>query len=228
VPAAESINPAARRSVPEATVGRLAIYLRVIEEYLRDGDEVISSAELATSCGVNPAKLRKDVSFVGSFGTRGVGYDLAVLRDRLADALGLTETRDVVIVGVGNLGHALAGYGGLAARGFRLVGLFDADQRRIGERIGHVVVQPIEDLPRVVAAATAPIGVIATPATGAQSAAQRLIDAGVTSILNFASTILDVPDEIEVRKVDLASELQILSFRERNRGERIADGGTAS
>ncbi|MEO6955153.1 MAG: redox-sensing transcriptional repressor Rex [Antricoccus sp.] len=215
------------RTIPEATVARLAVYLRVADEMLGQSASLIASSALAAACGVNPAKLRKDLSFLGSIGTRGVGYELTTLRDRLAEVLGMSQYRDVVIVGVGHLGHALAGYGGLAQRGFRLVGLFDIDRARIGERIADLTVAPLTDLASVVGGSDAPIGLIATPAEAAQAVAVALMDAGVTSILNFASTMLDVPAGVDVRKVDLATELQILSFHQQRRsGARIASGGS--
>lgn len=205
------------RSIPEATVGRLATYLRVIDDILDESEDVISSDGLARVCGVNSAKLRKDLSFLGSFGIRGVGYDLVNLRTRIAEVLGVTEHREVVIVGLGNLGHALAGYAGLAARGFQVAALFDIDDDRLGERVGEVKIQPLSTLRAVVGSLTAPIGVIATPAAAAQEVVDLLVAAGVTSILNFAPAVLSVPCDIDVRKVDLASELQILSFLERRK-----------
>ena len=221
------VEKRAKRAIPEATVGRLAVYLRVIDDVLDDSQEVISSEGLARVCGVNSAKLRKDLSFLGSFGIRGVGYDLVTLRERIADVLGVTEHRDVVIIGIGNLGHALAGYAGLAARGFRVVGLFDVD--RIGEKVGFLAIRPIEELLDVVRISSSPIGVIATPAGAAQQAVDLLVAANITSILNFAPVVLTVPQGIDVRKVDLASELQILSFLERRRSGANAatsTGGT--
>jgi len=211
---AEELQP---RAIPEATVARLAVYLRVIGNLLEDGQDIISSEELARTAGVNSAKLRKDLSFLGSFGTRGVGYDLTTLRDRIAEVLGVSEKRGVVIVGVGNLGHALAGYGGFASRGFHVAGLFDSDQLRVGERIGEQYVRPMSELADVVAVGDVAIGIIATPTGGAQNVADALVSAGVTSILNFAPVVLSVPTGIDVRKVDLASELQILSFHERRK-----------
>ncbi len=205
------------RAIPEATVGRLATYLRVIDDILDESEDVISSEGLARVCGVNSAKLRKDLSFLGSFGIRGVGYDLVNLRTRIAEVLGVTEHREVVIVGLGNLGHALAGYAGLAARGFQVAALFDIDDDRLGERVGAVKIQPLSTLRAVVGSLTAPIGVIATPAAAAQEVVDLLVAAGVTSILNFAPAVLSVPCDIDVRKVDLASELQILSFLERRK-----------
>ncbi|MEE6259419.1 redox-sensing transcriptional repressor Rex [Plantactinospora sonchi] len=200
--------------LPEATVARLPEYLRALHNLAETGDDTVSSEELATAAGVNSAKLRKDLSQLGSYGTRGVGYDVALLIDQIEFVLGLTQRRAVALVGVGNLGHALAGYAGFASRGFRIAALFDADPAQVGEEINGLVVQHIDDLPRVAAEESIAIGVIATPATAAQSVADQLVAAGVTSILNFAPCVLAVPDGVDVRKVDLAIELQILSFHE--------------
>lgn len=204
----------ADRGIPEATVARLPVYLRVLHSLQERGVATVSSEELAAAAGVNSAKLRKDLSQLGSYGTRGVGYDVALLIDQIEFVLGLTQRRAVALVGVGNLGHALAGYAGFASRGFRIAALFDADPARIGEEINGLVVRHIDDLPQVVAEEGIAIGVITTPASAAQSVADRLVAAGVTSILNFAPCVLSVPDGVDVRKVDLAIELQILSFHE--------------
>jgi|HigsolmetaAR206D_1030411.scaffolds.fasta_scaffold01526_8 AT-rich DNA-binding protein len=200
--------------LPEATVARLPEYLRALHILAENGNDTVSSEELAAAAGVNSAKLRKDLSQLGSYGTRGVGYDVALLIDQIEFVLGLTQRRAVALVGVGNLGHALAGYAGFASRGFRIAALFDADPARIGEEINGLVVRHIDDLPQVVAEEGIAIGVITTPASAAQSVADRLVAAGVTSILNFAPCVLSVPDGVDVRKVDLAIELQILSFHE--------------
>jgi redox-sensing transcriptional repressor len=200
--------------LPEATVARLPEYLRALHHLAETGYETVSSEGLATAAGVNSAKLRKDLSHLGSYGTRGVGYDVALLIAQIEHVLGLTQRRGVALVGVGNLGHALAGYAGFGNRGFRFVALFDADPTRIGERINGMVVRDIEDMPEVVAAEAISIAVIATPAHAAQAVADRLVAAGVTSILNFAPCVLTVPEGVDVRKVDLAVELQILSFHE--------------
>ncbi|KQC39485.1 REX family transcriptional regulator [Frankia sp. ACN1ag] len=203
-----------RSVVPEATVARLPLYLRVLTTLAEGGVHTVSSDTLAAAAGVTPAKVRKDLSHLGSYGTRGVGYEVDVLLDCIAAKLGLTEDRSVVLVGVGNLGHALAGYGGFHARGFRIVALVDADPDRVGERVGAVIVRPVDELERVIAECTVTIGVICTPAAAAQQVCDRLVAAGVTSILNFAPTVLSVPEGVDVRKVDLAVELQILSFHE--------------
>jgi redox-sensing transcriptional repressor len=162
--------------------------------------------------GVNAAKVRKDLSYLGSYGTRGVGYDVEYLLVQISRVLGLTQDWPVVIVGVGNLGHALANYRGFAARGFRVAALVDADRTKVGETLGDLVVQPIDKLPEIAAAERLAIGVIATPATAAQDVADRLVEAGITSILNFAPAIITVPRGVSLRKVDLSIELQILSF----------------
>ncbi|GAA3738922.1 hypothetical protein GCM10022225_22430 [Plantactinospora mayteni] len=200
--------------LPEATVARLPEYLRALHNLAETGNDTVSSEELAAAAGVNSAKLRKDLSQLGSYGTRGVGYDVALLIDQIEFVLGLTQSRAVALVGVGNLGHALAGYAGFAGRGFRIAALFDADPARLGEVINGLVVRHIDELPQVAAEESIAIGVIATPATAAQSVADQLVAAGVTSILNFAPCVLAVPDGVDVRKVDLAIELQILSFHE--------------
>ena len=213
------------RAVPEATVARLAVYLRVLSGLAEQGVVTVSSEELATAAGVNSANLRKDLSHLGSYGTRGVGYDVAVLVERIENTLGLTRRLAVALVGVGNLGHALAGYGGFTTRGFHIAALLDADPDRIGEKIAGLVVRHVDELPEVVSELDIAIGVIATPAHAAQAVCDQLVDCGVTSILNFAPTVLVVPDGVDVRKVDLAIELQILSFHEQRKTRPI--GGSA-
>jgi redox-sensing transcriptional repressor len=208
------------RTVPEATVGRLAIYLRALTELAEKNTTTVSSEGLAAAAGVNSAKLRKDLSYLGSYGTRGVGYHVSILVEQISRVLGLNTHRSVALVGVGNLGHALAGYDGFASRGFAVAALFDADPARIGSEIGGLPVLDVRTLPDVVRAESVSIGVIATPAEAAQGVCDQLVAAGVTSILNFAPAVLSVPDGVDVRKVDLAVELQILSFHE----ERKAAG----
>ncbi|MDQ6910120.1 MAG: redox-sensing transcriptional repressor Rex, partial [Actinomycetota bacterium] len=152
--------------------------------------------------------------------TRGVGYDVEYLLMQISRVLGLTEDWPVVIVGIGNLGHALANYRGFAARGFRVAALVDADRTKVGETLGDLVVQPLDQLPEIAAAERLAIGIIATPAAVAQDVADRLVEAGVTSILNFAPAIITVPRGVSQRKVDLSIELQILSFY-RHRGSGV-------
>jgi len=214
--------------LPEATIARLPEYLRALHNLGEAGSDTISSEALAAAAGVNSAKLRKDLSHLGSYGTRGVGYDVALLIDQIEYVLGLDERRAVCLVGVGNLGHALAGYDGFASRGFKIVALFDADPAKVGERINGLTVRHIDELPRVAAEESIAIGVIATPAGAAQAVADELVAAGVTSILNFAPCVLSVPGNVDVRKVDLAVELQILSFHEHRKASLIALPGGRS
>jgi redox-sensing transcriptional repressor len=214
--------------LPEATIARLPEYLRALHN-LEDGSETISSEALAAAAGVNSAKLRKDLSHLGSYGTRGVGYDVALLIEQIEYVLGLNQRRAVCLVGVGNLGHALAGYAGFASRGFRIVALFDADPAKVGERINGLTVRHIDELPRLAVQEKIAIGVIATPAGAAQTVADALVAGGVTSILNFAPCVLSVPPNVDVRKVDLAIELQILSFHEHRKASLTAlPGGRSS
>lgn len=205
-----------RRRIPEATVARLPIYLRSLYE-LSDGPGTISSERLAEMAGVNAAKVRKDLSYLGSYGTRGVGYDVEYLLYQISRELGLTQDRPVAIVGLGNLGHALANYRGFMARGFRIVALFDADQAKVGERVGDLLVRHLDEVAAVAESENLAIGVITTPASAAQDVADRLVAAGVGSILNFAPVVLSVPPYVSVRKVDLSIELQILSFYQQRR-----------
>jgi redox-sensing transcriptional repressor len=206
------------RKIPEATVARLPLYLRSLLEVAGDGTPTISSERLAELSGVNAAKVRKDLSYLGSYGTRGVGYDVEYLLFQMSRELGLTKDWHVVIAGVGNLGHALANYGGFSDRGFPVSALVDADPRVVGTVINGVTVRHIDELDAIAAEDRIDIGIIATPAHAAQDVADRMIAAGVTSILNFAPTIVSVPPEVSLRKVDLAVELQILSFYQQRRG----------
>ena len=215
-----------RRRIPEATVARLPVYLRSLFEVAESKTTTISSERLAELAGVNAAKVRKDLSYLGSYGTRGVGYEVEFLLFQIRRELGLTQDWPVAIIGVGNLGHALANYGGFSARGFRVVALLDADEAKVGERVGSLVVRPLEDLPDVVAHEGVAIGIIATPAHAAQDVADRLVAAGVTSILNFAPSVLTVPESVSLRKVDLSIELQILSFYQQ-RAVGLGDPGAA-
>ena len=213
--------------LPEATIARLPEYLRALHT-LEDGAETISSEGLSAAAGVNSAKLRKDLSHLGSYGTRGVGYDVRLLTAQIEYILGLDQHRAVCLVGVGNLGHALAGYDGFAGRGFRIVALFDADPDQVGEVINGLAVRHIDELARVAADESIAIAVIATPAAAAQAVADDLVAAGVTSILNFAPCVLSVPAGVDVRKVDLAIELQILSFHEHRKASLTSlPGGQA-
>jgi redox-sensing transcriptional repressor len=213
----------ARGVIPDATVSRLPMYHRSLLSLTARGVLLVSSEELAEASGVSSAKLRKDLSFLGSYGTRGVGYDVEFLLYQIARALGLTQVWPVVIVGIGNLGNALAGYPGFASRGFSVVGLFDTDPNRVGETVTvagkEIVVTDISKLPQVALSSGASIGVIATPETAAQEVCDLMVRNGITSILNFAPVLIEVPPGVDVRRVDLATELQILAFHEQRKSQ---------
>jgi redox-sensing transcriptional repressor len=214
---ARQARPPRAAGIPDATVARLPVYLRALTALAEEGVATVSSEELAAAAGVGSAKLRKDLSHLGSYGTRGVGYDVEYLVYQISRELGLTQDWRVVIVGVGNLGHALANYGGFASRGFTVEALLDADGALIGEEVAGLRVRSIDELEDVVSDGGVHIGVVATPAAAAQAVCDRLVAAGVTSVLNFAPCVLDVPDGVMVRKVDLSTELQILAFHEQRR-----------
>ena len=217
VPPAASRRQVGRGAIPEATVARLPVYLRVLTALAESGVPTVSSDALASAAGVGSAKLRKDLSHLGSYGTRGVGYDVEYLVYQISRALGLNQHYRVAIIGVGNLGHALANYAGFATRGFQIAALVDADARRVGEEIVGIQIRHLDELEIVVKESEISIGVIATPATAAQEVCDRLVASGVTSVLNFAPTVLTVPDFVDVRKVDLSIELQILAFHEQRK-----------
>jgi redox-sensing transcriptional repressor len=214
------------RPVPEATVSRLPLYLRALVE-LSGTEGPVSSDVLAAAAGVTSAKVRKDLSYLGSYGTRGRGYDAGYLIHQIRRELGLTQHWPILIAGIGNLGHALANYRGFGERGFRVAGLVDADPSKAGEMVAGLVIAPVGDLERVVADGHIAIGVIATPATAAQEVADRMVAAGLRSILNFAPAVVTVPDGVTVRKVDLAIELQILAYYEQ-RSAALRDVGGAA
>jgi len=219
-----STIPATKRGkIPEATVARLPIYYRALSQLFEKGAARVSSEELAEVTGVTSAKLRKDLSHLGTYGTRGVGYEVEYLRFQIAREMGLNNDWLVVIVGLGNLGRALARYGGFGSRGFKIVGLFDHDPKLVGTKVragkSEIEIMPANQLAKTVKQLKARLGVIAVPAEVAQKACDDLVSAGVTSILNFAPVHLATPVGVDVRRVDLASELQILAFHEQKKNE---------
>jgi redox-sensing transcriptional repressor len=207
----------ARQAIPDATVARLPQYLRALRDLAQRGVLSVSSEELATAAGVRSAKLRRDLSHLGSYGVRGVGYGVEMLAHEIARVLGLARTWPVAIVGLGNLGHALAAYLALATKGFEIVALLDRDPDVIGQEIAGMTVASVDDLERIVTERGVAIGVIATPASAAQEVCDRFVALGVGSVLNFAPCVLSVPEGVDVRKVDLSTELQILAFHEQRK-----------
>ncbi|MFD0887645.1 redox-sensing transcriptional repressor Rex [Streptosporangium algeriense] len=218
------LSQARERGIPEATVARLPLYLRALNGMAERGLATVSSEDLAVAAGVNSAKLRKDLSHLGSYGTRGVGYEVEYLIYQISRELGLTQDWAVAIVGVGNLGRALANYGGFVSRGFRVAALLDADPEVVGDHIAGLTVEHIDELEAVIRRRAVSIVVLATPAAAAQQLADRVIAAGVTSILNFAPVVLAVPEGVDIRKVDLSIELQILAFHEQRKTDRMTGG----
>jgi len=193
-------------------VARLPVYQRILEELLRSGTTTVSSELLASAAQVNAAKVRKDLSLLGSFGTRGAGYDAAFLIEQIDRRLGLDRIWPVVIAGIGHLGRALARSQGFAARNFKVAALLDSDPAIIGERVDGVVVRHPDDLPEIAGEEPLAIGVITTPASAAQRVADQMVGAGVRSILNFAPRVLEAPPDVLLRYVDLSIELQVMSF----------------
>lgn len=198
--------------IPEATVQRLSIYSRFLERLDKKGVITVSSGEIARGVGVSPAQVRKDLAYFGEFGTRGVGYNVKDLIHYILKILGLTKSWPVVLVGAGNLGTALTAYKGFADRGFKIVGVFDNDLLKIGKRIQDLEVMPLEKIPAVVAEHDVKIGIIAVPIGAVQNIASILVDAGVEALLTFGPVVLDVPEHVVVRNVDLAVKLEILTF----------------
>lgn len=205
-------GPRHRNGIPEATVSRLATYLGVLNSLAAAGVATISSGELAAAAGVNSAQLRKDLSHLGSYGIRGVGYDVAYLRFQLDQNIGSAEHWPVIIVGVGNLGRALVNHAGFSSRGFKVSALFDVEPRLVGTRVEGLTIHHLDDLSAVVDDPSVTIGVVTTPGESAQPVADTLVGAGIKCLLNFAAINLAVPADVIVRKVDLGSELQILAY----------------
>lgn len=211
-----------KRRIPDAAVARLPVYLQILNNLLATNISRFSSDELAALAGVNAAKVRKDLSYLGSYGTRGVGYEVTYLIHQIKRELGLMREWNVVVIGAGNLGCALAKFGGFAPRGFPVVGIVDNDPKKIGQTAGSLTVSDVRNLQKLVLDQNVAIGAITTSTIAAQSAADALIDAGITSILNFAPIVLAIPSSVSVRNVDLGVELQILSYYEQMRIEKHA------
>lgn len=198
--------------VPEATITRISVYSRFLERLDRRGVVTVSSGEIAYGVGVSPAQVRKDLAYFGEFGTRGVGYNVKDLMHYTLKILGLDEPWPLVLVGAGNLGYALCTYKGFNDRGFSIIGVFDNDLTKIGKKIIDLEVHPLEKLPEIVARHKVKVGIIAVPPRGAQDVADMMVKNGMHGILNFAPVALSVPDDVEVRNVDLSVKLEILTF----------------
>lgn len=201
------------RGFPKPTLNRLPLYLRVLSELERKKIAFVSSRQLAELVGTNSAQVRKDLSFLGELGVRGLGYEVTHLKLEISRFLGLEKSKQVVVVGVGRLGSALIGYEGFKKKGFCIIGAFDIDEKKIGQVFSGIEVQPLDELKKFVSRqGTIDIGIIAVPASSAQIAGELLLEAGVKSILNFAPAPLDLNNKIPIRHVDLSVEMQILSY----------------
>jgi redox-sensing transcriptional repressor len=205
------------RKIADSAVRRLSLYLRFLEEFAAQGMETVSSAVLASRGGTTSAQVRKDLSFFGSFGKRGLGYPVPELVARLRDILGLQRTYRVAVVGAGKIGSALAQYQGFRQRGFQVSLVFDADPAKVGQQWDGVVVRDVKYLERDLAQEPVDIAILSTPAAVAPQVAERLARAGVEAILNFAAVPLDLPAEVVVKNVNMALELEALSYALRNR-----------
>lgn len=197
-------------TIPSATVARLPRYLRCLSDLAATTNQC-SSDQLADAAGGTAAQVRKDLSYLGTRGTRGVGYDIDSLMARIREVLGMTRTYPVVIVGAGNLGTAITNYKGFTNWGFEIAAIVDVDESKIGRRVDGLVVQSAHRLEEIVETESVSIGIIATPPTAAQQVVDRLVAAGVRSILNLAPIILKIPDHVTVRRVDISTELGILA-----------------
>ncbi len=198
--------------IPEATVIRLSIYSRYLQQLIDDGVKSVSSDEIAGGVGVSSAQVRKDLAYFGEFGTRGVGYKVDVLYGHLMKILGLDRKWPAIIVGAGKLGSALALYQGFAARGFNVEAILDSDAEKIGTELDEIEVEPLEMMSQRIKEKNISIGIVTVPAAAAQEVTDKLIDSGVKAILNFSPRVLKVPSNVLLRNVDLSVNLEVLSF----------------
>ncbi|MGI5880861.1 MAG: redox-sensing transcriptional repressor Rex [Syntrophomonadaceae bacterium] len=198
--------------IPEATVMRLSIYSRYLHQLLEDGVNTVASGDIASGVGVSSAQVRKDLAYFGEFGTRGVGYKVEELYGHLMKILGLDQNWNVIIIGAGKLGSALALYKGFEDRGFKVTSILDVDKNRIMNQIGDVTVESLDLLEKRVREQGIKVGVVTVPATVAQDVTDQLVAAGVKAILNFSPRVIKVPNDVILRNVDLSVNLEVLSF----------------
>lgn len=208
--------------IPDAAIARLPVYFRVLVDISDRHEITVSSDRLSQLAGVNAATVRKDLSYLGSYGTRGVGYEVDQLLRQVGTRLGVSRTWPVIIAGAGNLGRALANYRGFSERGFAVVALVDVDEKKVGTVVHGIPVRDVVDIDQIVQPGC--IGVVATPPSAAQSVVDRFVSAGVRSIMNFAPAIVDLPEHVRLRQIDLAVEMQVLSFHSQSEqdGEDVA------
>ncbi len=204
----------AKKIIPDIVIGRLPVYLRALGFLIAEGRQITSSQELGDRLGISSAQIRKDLSHFGEFGKQGTGYDIGFLYDQLRTILKVNKLWDVVLVGAGNLGKAIADYGGFRGKGFVITAIFDNDPEKIGKPMGidDVIVQPIADLAESIKSNGVTVGIIATPAHEAQAVARIMVDAGVKAILNYAPITLTVPNHVRVQYIDPVVGLQRMTY----------------
>ncbi len=203
--------------IAESTVRRLSVYLRLLEEFAARGRGTVSSHELAARGHTTPAQVRKDLSFFGSFGKRGLGYPVPELSARLKDILGLDRPYRVAVIGAGKIGRALVGYQGFVSRGFHIALVYDNDRNKVGVSLNGLEVRDERNIEADLAREPADIAIVATPAHAAQSLVDRIVTTGIKAILNFAPVQVSHPDDVVVKNVNMALELETLSYALRNR-----------
>ena len=201
-----------RPEIPRKTIYRLSIYLRCLARLRENGIGTVSSEALAKAAGVKPTQLRKDLAYFGTFGTRGLGYEVAELSQKISEELGTSRLQPVILVGVGHLGLALLSYRGFEKEGFEIVAAFDAEPRRKRDKETSQPIFGMDDLGNVVKKQNIKMAILTVPAVAAQEVANQMIDAGITGILNFSPIVLSVPEEVMVNNVNLAIELENLSY----------------
>jgi redox-sensing transcriptional repressor len=202
----------ASNEAPDIVVGRLPIYLRALTLMAQEGREITSSQELSEKLGISSAQIRKDLSHFGEFGKQGTGYEISYLRDQLKRILHVEHTWPVALVGYGDLGHALANYGGFVPKGFEVVAVFDNDSQKIGQRVAGKEVMDLNDLPGVVREKRIKVAIIAVPSSAAQKVADMLVESGVKAILNYAPINISVPPNVRVQYIDPAAHLQHMTY----------------
>ena len=207
------MEPSRPESIPDPAVRRLSLYLRQLESFQRKNRQTISSKHLGESLGLTDAQVRKDLAYFGQFGHPGIGYRVGDLIQQIRKILGTDKIWNVMLVGAGNLGRALAGYKGFQPKGFRLVAVFDNDPTKVGKRLGPFTIQPLADMPALVQKEAIRLAILAVPADNAQDVADQLVVAGVRGLLNFAPVSITVPQDVALSTVDVAVHLEQLSFQ---------------
>lgn len=204
----------AKRTIPDIVIGRLPVYLRALNFLIAEGRQITSSQELGDRLGISSAQIRKDLSHFGEFGKQGTGYDINFLYDQLRQILKVNRMWDVVLVGAGNLGKAIADYGGFAGKGFIIKAIFDTAPDKVGQMMGidNLIVQPVGELGDTIRAKELIVGIIATPAEEAQAVARTMVDAGIKAILNYAPITLTVPSSVRVQYIDPVVGLQRMTY----------------